>query len=190
MSELSDALRLDEKPANTDLSHPKFGRSDRARMQPMVVIPRHDDQWTAIGIYDVFSSSGKRYVVAPDKGECNCKDMEFNRPAEGCKHLQRVRLMLTNTSLPGYEPETNVGQSLAKYLETYLTAQMAALSGRTGGLKAELDALEMLKAEETLNDDVVANHESHLEDALETAQHLRDPVETILEAWRTADPAE
>lgn len=41
----------------------------------------------------VYSSDGTEYRVDPDLGMCECKDMHFNDPKEGCKHLRRVEFV-------------------------------------------------------------------------------------------------
>ena len=79
----------------------KKRRSARARTQQMVVIPQMDPDGECIGMYDVHSlESGEVYTVILDLSRCSCKDMEFNRPESGCKHLKRVAIEINETGLP------------------------------------------------------------------------------------------
>ena len=53
------------------------------------------------GMYHVYSENGTEYTVDPMLGACDCPDAEYRSPAEGCKHLRRVRMERGERSVPG-----------------------------------------------------------------------------------------
>ncbi|WP_235157946.1 hypothetical protein [Halobacterium salinarum] len=75
-------------------------RHEKARTEEMIVDPEVIDGF-ATGLYTIHSSSGSTYTVDLDtRPPCNCPDMEYNAPENGCKHFQRVQMMLDETPLP------------------------------------------------------------------------------------------
>jgi hypothetical protein len=76
-------------------------RTVRARTEPMLVVPQTDDEGAAIGLYYVYTTSGRQYIVDIEtRRACTCPDMEHNEPVDGCKHRKRVGMMIEETSLP------------------------------------------------------------------------------------------
>jgi len=50
--------------------------------------------------YDVFSESGRTYIVDVEKETCTCPDFERRQPDGGCKHLRRVDLEIRTGLVP------------------------------------------------------------------------------------------
>jgi hypothetical protein len=96
-------LRL-ESPSETTPSDDENDdkRSYRARVEQMLVVPETNDENNCVGLYTVVSQSGEEYLVDLDSREspCTCPDMQYNFPENGCKHRQRVQLMVESTALP------------------------------------------------------------------------------------------
>jgi hypothetical protein len=84
-----------------DNSTDSASRREKARTEEMVVIPEMTTDGFATGLYDVHSGSGSAYTVDLDAViPCDCPDMEYNSPENGCKHSQRVQIMVDETPLP------------------------------------------------------------------------------------------
>lgn len=116
-------------------------RAYRARNERMVVVPREDNHEVCIGLYDVVTTGGS-YVVDGVDGVCDCPDMEYNRPDDGCKHVRRVAYMLERTSLPG-EGEDSAGYNDAlNQLHESLSSEIARLRDRLGETEELLATFE------------------------------------------------
>ncbi|WP_084802543.1 hypothetical protein [Halorientalis sp. IM1011] len=94
----------------------------------MAVVPRTNDDEECIGLYDVFSSSGSRYVVDYVDGRCDCPDDRNDRTDSGCKHRRRVSIALDETPLPA--PDVDASDYWPWLLDTLhlLTAEYPRLA--------------------------------------------------------------
>jgi len=131
------SLRL-ETPDRTasDESTDDQTRDDRARTEQMLVIPETDDENTCVGLYTVYSASGNEYTVDLDGVDvpCSCPDMEYHRPADGCKHIRRIEHLIQTTPLPAPD------ESAADY-DDYLVEMLESLRPRVLILEQFLDVL-------------------------------------------------
>ena len=115
-----------------DLS-PNERRLYRARNERMVVVPQVGADGNATGLYNVYSQSGKTYLVDVAAGEkCSCTDMKHNRPSGGCKHVRRCRIMLRETALPA------AGDGVAEFFDSHISVMASEL-------RDEREALEQRK---------------------------------------------
>ena len=69
-------------------------RDIRAAEEAMVVVP------IAPGMYEVYSGTQAKYLVDVVEGACECDDMYWNDPEDGCKHVRRVRQTLGLDPIP------------------------------------------------------------------------------------------
>lgn len=92
VSETAPSIRMDALDSDSR-------RTVRARQDRMVVVPESDADGLCTGLYHVFSVNDHYHVLAEEPA-CNCPDMEWNNPENGCKHSRRVRMMFDETSLP------------------------------------------------------------------------------------------
>lgn len=120
----------------------KKRRSARARTQQMVVIPQVDPNGECIGMYDVHSlESEKVYTVVLDLSDCSCKDMEFNRPEGGCKHLKRVAIGITETGLPAPDQKAGEYPTSIEAARQHLANERAEARARIEEIDAVMDPL-------------------------------------------------
>ncbi|GGM64036.1 hypothetical protein J2752_000482 [Halarchaeum rubridurum] len=75
--------------SNTELARAVYGKRDlRAAQDAMVAVePDGDGFWT------VYNSEGVARTVDPDAAVCDCEDMQYNDPPEGCAHVRRVEMI-------------------------------------------------------------------------------------------------
>lgn len=115
-------------------------RTVRARTDPMLVVPQTDGDGAAIGLYYVYSMSGRQYVVDVEaQNACTCPDMEHNEPVNGCKHRKRVAMMIEETSLPA------PGTGAADYWHA-LDALLDRVGDERDDLRQRADALAQMQA--------------------------------------------
>ena len=115
-------------------------RTVRARTEPMLVVPQTDDEGAAIGLYYVYSTSGRQYVVDIEtRRACTCPDMEHNGPENGCKHRKRVGMMIEETSLPAPGTDTE------EYWHA-LDALLDRVADELDDLRERADALAQMQA--------------------------------------------
>jgi hypothetical protein len=131
-----DEAEADELELTYDASHlhDDEKRGIRAREEPMVVLPPADEDGRCVGLYDVHTKGGE-YTVEADKGVCDCPDFQYNEPIQGCKHLKRVILLLSDDVLPAR------GEPTADY-DDALNELLPDIQERMADLRSELDALE------------------------------------------------
>lgn len=116
-------------------------RTRRSREERMVVIPQTDDHTTCIGLYDVITTGGS-YLVDGVDSVCDCPDMEYNNPEQGCKHVRRVRYMVANTELPGEGDDADDYLDALQLLHGDISREVAELRDRLRAAEDILDALE------------------------------------------------
>ena len=128
---LEAKLSTDEK--DPDELTPSERRTYRARNERMLVVPQVGADGNATGLYNVYSASGKQYLVDVfGDNRCTCPDQKHHRPEDGCKHLKRVRIMLDATALP------DVGERVAPFFDD-------ALAETASELRVERESLDERK---------------------------------------------
>jgi hypothetical protein len=141
---------------DTDELTPTERRQYRARNQRMVVVPQVGADDNATGLYNVYTESGKRYVVDDvTENRCSCPDMKHRNPAGGCKHARRVRIMIRETALPAAgEPAGPFFDSCLSEMVSELREEREAVKQREQTLNHFLDGLreeyESLQRDESI----------------------------------------
>lgn len=125
MTDDTNLLRLVEP---TDDYH-KYDvcRGERAKREPMLIVPVIEDEGTAGHDYYIFSASGSTYHANPNDTWCDCPDMENHQPDAGCYHVQRVQMELMEGRVPA------PGEYALDYLTGPLADTVTALMNETLG---------------------------------------------------------
>jgi len=162
LSEIDDVMgRKPDAAADAD------GRRESALTERMAVRPRIDSHDRVEG-YEVLSESGSIYTVTmggPRGGreDCDCMDMTMNNPRDGCKHVQRVGLSMSDPDTP-LPPED---ERVAPFAEAVadLSDVVATLKDRVVGLDSntELEGVDLTAGE-------VADYVGRVSRAIDTLQ--------------------
>jgi len=74
------------------------------------------------GLFWVFSEDGTPHTVDGPLGACDCKDMQYNNPEDGCKHIRRVELLTGKRPIAPLllADDVRVDKQLIVRRETYL----------------------------------------------------------------------
>jgi len=92
-------------------SRPTSKRDLKAATEYMVVTEH------APGMFEVYAEDGENaYVVDAVGGACECDDYRYRMPADGCKHVRRVRMRNGDRPLPPI-PERKIDTRLLESQE-------------------------------------------------------------------------
>jgi predicted nucleic acid-binding Zn finger protein len=111
-------------------------RTVRAATEHMTVIDE------APAMFSVTTQSGSEYLVDLREGVCSCPDYRNREPQGGCKHLRRVRIVVSQVDVEALVAELERTASELEMSAKQLEQQAQDLSEEASTLEAAIDRLQ------------------------------------------------